>query len=206
MLFTRAMFPLFPLSALAAPTVSERQSHDVYIQGVTFQGSGCPAGSASVQLLVDGRTFTVIYDKLAVSAGRGTTDSDYQKLCDLSIRFSHTPGYQFGIFTASQRGFCNLQSGDTGLVDVNFGYSEEDEEVRRVTTYKGPIHQDYLKTDDFTASTTHWSSCGTPGTLIVTIEITLDAQDPSGSSQLTVDSTDFQFAHAPTTRSHICSG
>ena len=50
----------------------------------------------------------------------------------------------------------------------------------------GPQVQDYLKSDNFTASTTNWSPCGTSGEIIITIEVTLDAQDPKGNSQITV--------------------
>ena len=49
----------------------------------------------------------------------------------------------------------------------------------------GEINNDYLKTDDLAASATHWSPCGTSGEIIVTIEITLDAQEPTGDSVLT---------------------
>ena len=88
----------------------------------------------------------------------------------------------------------------------------------------GPNNNDYLKADNFTSSTTSWSPCGTSGQIIITIEVTLDAQDPGGNSQITVrtemrlafacspdannviqvDSTDFQFAKAPTTQTKKC--
>ena len=51
---------------------------------------------------------------------------------------------------------------------------------------KGPIYNDYLKSDNFTEATTNWSLCGTSGEIIITIEITVDAQDPNGNSQVTV--------------------
>ena len=113
-------------------SLDARQNRDVKIQSVSMSGSGCPSNTASVQLLADQRTFTVIYDKFVASAGQGTTDDDYQKLCELRVRFTHYSGYAFNVLGVTQRGFSKLQRRDTGVVDVNVGYSEEDEEVRLV--------------------------------------------------------------------------
>lgn len=96
--------------------------------------------------------------------------------------------------------------------------------MSRKSSINGPINQDYLKADNFTSTQTNWSPCGTSGEIIITIEITLDAQDPKGNSQITVkddaglpvnrslvtnsaaqlDSTDFTFAKAPTSQTKKC--
>src|SRR3569833_192269 len=50
----------------------------------------------------------------------------------------------------------------------------------------GPLKNDYIKADNYTSTTTNWSPCGTSGENILTLEVTLDAKDPKGSSEITV--------------------
>jgi hypothetical protein len=50
----------------------------------------------------------------------------------------------------------------------------------------GPVSNDYLQSDNFTASTTNWSPCGSSGEVIITIEATIDAKDPKSDSKITV--------------------
>jgi len=124
-----------PLWALPPPEVqtdlrTASSPYDPQIQSVTFSGSGCAPGSESVQLLANGRTFTVIYDSFIASSGPGSTDNDYQKDCEVNIHFTHTPGYQFAVFSSEQRGFAQLQKGDRANIDATFGYSEENLEVK----------------------------------------------------------------------------
>lgn len=126
-----SLFAVMTISTALSPpnSLHTRETRDVKIQSVSMSGSGCPPNTALVQLLADGRTFTVIYDKFLAHAGRGTTDIDYQKLCELRVRFTHLSGYAFNVFNVTQHGFSKLQRRDTGVIDVNFGYSEEDQEV-----------------------------------------------------------------------------
>jgi len=114
----------------AALDIRESRDGSIKIQSVAMSGSACSSRTASVQLLADGRTFTVIYDKFVVHAGKGTTDNDYQKSCELRVKFTHTAGYAFNVFNTAHRGYANMDRGDTALIDANFGYSEESQEVR----------------------------------------------------------------------------
>jgi len=130
----RIFLALGAVASVAASPMSTaleaRQNREIQIQSVKLSGEACSLGkTASVQLLADKRTFTVIYDKFVIRAGPGTTDKDYQKLCELRVKFTHASGYAFNVFNSEQRGFANLKKGDKADIDIVFGYSEEHQEV-----------------------------------------------------------------------------
>jgi len=120
-------------TAAASPTsvtaLEARQSKEIQIQSVGMKGACSLGKTASVQILADKRTFTVIYDKFIARAGPGTKDADYQKLCELRVKFTHASGYAFNVFNSEQRGFTQLKKGDKADIEVLFGYSEANQEV-----------------------------------------------------------------------------
>ena len=117
--------------ATPATALEARQAKEIQIQSVSMKGDICQLGkTASVQIMADKRTFTIIYDKFQVRAGPGTRDSDYQKLCEVRVKFTHASGYAFNVFNNEQRGYANLKKGDKAEIDVIYGYSEENQEVR----------------------------------------------------------------------------
>lgn len=65
----------------------------VKIKGVSVLGSGCPAGTADVQIDATGTLFEVTFSTYEVETGPGTSPVDWRKNCKLTINMEFTPGF-----------------------------------------------------------------------------------------------------------------
>lgn len=93
MKFLAALLPVFGLVA-AVPTNGQNPS-SVKIRGVSLLGSGCPAGSADVQVDATGTLFEATFSKYAVQTGPGTQAVDWRKNCKLTLNMEFSSGYQY---------------------------------------------------------------------------------------------------------------
>jgi hypothetical protein len=85
--------------AAAAPSVLETRQNKqrpskVKVHDVSLLGSGCPAGSAVVQVDATGTIFEATFSKYVVETGPGTKASDARKNCKLTINMEFDSGYQ----------------------------------------------------------------------------------------------------------------
>ena len=76
-----ALAALFAGSAYAqAPDPSQ-----VYIRGINFAGSGCPAGSVSTNVAPDAKAFTLLFDQYIAEGGPGVPASSTRKNCQVLV-------------------------------------------------------------------------------------------------------------------------
>lgn len=87
------MAVVIPRNDLPAPGQPEGPQH-VKVKDVTVLGTGCPKGSASVQIDATGSLFEVTFSAYEVQTGPGTKASDWRKNCKLTINMEFDPGYQ----------------------------------------------------------------------------------------------------------------
>lgn len=89
---------LVPFLGLAAgvPTTSPAPSK-VKINGVSLLGSGCPAGTADVQVDATGTLFEATFSAYEVQTGPGTKATDWRKNCKLTLNMQFDQGYQYVI-------------------------------------------------------------------------------------------------------------
>lgn len=66
----------------------------VRVVGISVLGSGCPKGSADVQVDTTGTLFEVTFSAYEVETGPDTKPTDWRKNCKLTINMEFTPGYQ----------------------------------------------------------------------------------------------------------------
>lgn len=66
----------------------------VTIKGISVLGSGCPAGTADVQIDATGSLFEVTFSEYEVETGPGTFPSDWRKNCKLTINMEFSDGFQ----------------------------------------------------------------------------------------------------------------
>jgi hypothetical protein len=95
MLFTSALF--FGLAAAAPALVNISPAggvQGVKIVSIGATGTGCPGGSARVNVDATGTIFDVAFDRYTVNTGPGLTASDARKNCRVSINLQFPSGYQ----------------------------------------------------------------------------------------------------------------
>lgn len=83
------------LSVAAAAALQNRDApKTVKIRGISLLGTGCPAGSADVQIDATGSLFEATFSKYEVETGPGTYPSDWRKNCKLTINMEFEQGFQ----------------------------------------------------------------------------------------------------------------
>jgi len=192
-------------AAVAAPTLEvptlenrddnlDRPSgHEIEIKGVAYAGSGCPSGTVASQLSTDKTTLTLIYDDFIAQSGKNIPPKDYRKNCQLNVKLRYPQGWQFSVFKADYRGHATLPHGATGTCKATYYFSGDSKQMSSTKTFKGPMDEDYLKTDTFGVSSTVWSPCGAEGMLNINSAIQLSPLDSEKRALLTSESTDLKF-------------
>jgi len=176
-----------PLSAVGP------SGHEVQIIGISFAGSGCPAGSVAGQISGDQTTLTLLYDSFVAQSGSNTKATDKRKNCQLNVKLKYPSGWQFSVFKATYRGFADLARGDTGTCKATYYFSGESRQMESTLTLKGPFSDNYVKEDKFGVESTIWSPCGLEGMLNINSEVRITPLDTKNVALMTVDSTDLKF-------------
>lgn len=80
----------------AAPRASELAVPEkVKIRGVSLLGTGCPPGSADVQVDATGSLFEATFSAYQVETGPNTFASDWRKNCKLTLNMEFSSGFQY---------------------------------------------------------------------------------------------------------------
>lgn len=93
MKFISTLVSLLGLAA-AVPTSGPKPSK-VKINGLSLLGSGCPAGTADVQVDASGTLFEATFSAYEVQTGPGTKAIDWRKNCKLTLNMEFDQGYQY---------------------------------------------------------------------------------------------------------------
>lgn len=67
----------------------------VKIHGISLLGSGCPAGTADVQVDATGTLFEATFSAYEVQTGPGTKAIDWRKNCKLTLNMEFDQGFQY---------------------------------------------------------------------------------------------------------------
>jgi hypothetical protein len=116
------------VDALAAPRKSQSKTgtgdngviysdpSEIYINGnPTYRGTGCPDGSAVVDLTPDRKSFTVMLSKFKAAA---SPDMDRNN-CQLNIDMRVPAGFQYTVFNATYRGYVDIDQGVSATLSVS---------------------------------------------------------------------------------------
>lgn len=94
MLLITLFAPFIGLAA-AIPKPNSPAPSKVKIHGVSLLGSGCPPGSADVQVDATGTLFEATFSEYQVQTGPGTQTIDWRKNCKLTLNMEFDHGYQY---------------------------------------------------------------------------------------------------------------
>ncbi|KJZ75202.1 hypothetical protein HIM_05396 [Hirsutella minnesotensis 3608] len=118
--------PLLGLAAAAPQTgLQTRQSgpQNVKIRGVSLLGTGCPPGSADVQVDATGTLFEATFSAYEVETGPGTFPSDWRRNCKLTLNMEFDSGFQFTIMETDMIGFAEIPAGARGQCINTFSFT-----------------------------------------------------------------------------------
>ena len=160
---------------------------------VSYNGTGCPEGSASVVLSPDQKSLSMIYDQFINEAGAGQAPR-VRKNCNMTLQIDVPSKYQVAVVRLDYRGFNSIPERGATQIESKFHFVGErladprTAQVRRVADFQGPLNE------DFTAVATvqeAWSNCGQMTNLIIQTSMVSDVtRNPQEALFSSLDSID----------------
>jgi len=192
---TATILSALALFATANPLASLEDTgpdpSQVYIQAMTYGGSGCPQGSVGQSISDDRQTFTLIFDNYVASVGQGIAITESRKNCQLNIKMHFPQGWTFSLLSSDYRGYAQLDKGVNGLQKSTYYFAGQTNQVSTQANFPGPQSRDYLVHDVVGVSSLIWAPCGTSAALNINSQVRIDTSaNPNGNGELTTDSQD----------------
>ena len=124
-----------------------------------YGGTGCPQGTASVNLSPDKKSLSLLFDAYYVEAGGSTNKSFGRKSCNLAIPVHVPQGYSVSVLAIDYRGYNNLPSGAKSTFQVEYFFAGGNGPVFK-KDFNGPKNDDYLISNTLGVNAVVWSKCG----------------------------------------------
>lgn len=175
---------------VATPTPAYADSpnpNEVYVQSISYGGTGCPQGTVGSSFSDDRKTFTLIFDSFVASSGPGVPVTQNRKNCQLNINLHLPEGFTFAIHTFDYRGYVQLPAGVTAEQLSTYYFQGETKQATGKTRFNGPVAKDYLSRD--TLANVAWMPCARVVPLNINSQVRLTGAT-NLASQITVDSID----------------
>ncbi|MGK4005854.1 DUF4360 domain-containing protein [Sorangium sp. So ce1036] len=181
------------VAALASASPAAAQAPDrVTIDRITYFGTGCPAGTADVDVIDDRTAFLVTYRRFQAQAGPGVPLTQTSKACTLTIFLNYPAGWTYSVASVVYRG--NVSLGPGTLANLRFRYSFPGHpSVLQDLNLVGPRLGDFETRRALEQQA--WAPCGgsvLPMTIAANGRVNNTAA-PSRTALLTVEQTDGTF-------------
>ncbi|KAI8901552.1 hypothetical protein BC833DRAFT_617477 [Globomyces pollinis-pini] len=189
-MFAASLFLGLPvLSSVLPIQASGPNPNQVYVAGISYGGTGCPANTVSISMAQDQQSFTLIFDQFVATSGAGTTAKEHRKNCQVNIDMRYPQGYSYSVTTVDYRGFVGIPAGLNAIQRTNYYFAGQTEQIDSKSIFTGPFNQNYLIRDTIDVSQKVWSPCGSVVRGNVNAEVRLQG-DVTKTGQITVDSID----------------
>ncbi len=163
-----------------------------FVAGITYGGTGCPAGTVSTAFSTDRKTFTMIFDRFVASSGTGVPVTEQRKNCQVNVNLRYPQGWSYSVVSVDYRGYAQLPAGVTATQKANYYFAGQTQQVASQTVLNGPYDNDYLSSDKIPISALVWSPCGaiSNGNVNAQVRLSGNAGALRNGAQITVDSID----------------
>ena len=144
---------------------------NVTSRNITATGSGCPSSSYSAAISKDALSFTLIFDKFLAFSGAGSTSQDFRKQCKILLDLEYPASSSFSVVGVTYRGYVSVNEGVVGMIQSNLtmndglkvekgrGRKLQDNTVSSGASFKGPLSEDFLQTDNSPSNNLVWTDC-----------------------------------------------
>src|SRR5512134_2701401 len=97
-MFRRSTGPLlFSLAVALGSAAVAHAAGPITVESLTYEGSGCPAGSVALNLSPDRTAFTLLFDAYVVEVGPETPKKERARECTVDAVLSAPPGWSWAI-------------------------------------------------------------------------------------------------------------
>lgn len=193
-ILTAAAMLLASLAVPASPASASPPPPDKMVLDIVgVNGSGCPMGTAGVQVSPDNTAITVTYSNYLAQVGVGAGPLDFRKNCQIAMNVHVPQGFTYAIAKVDYRGFMHLEPGSSGYEAANYYFQGESQNARVQHNFAGPRDGDWATTDVAGIASLSFMPCGEWRNLNVNTELRVYAgwsDTHTKTSMLTMDSTD----------------
>jgi uncharacterized protein DUF4360 len=165
-------------------------SEPITLNVVTVNGSGCPAGIASVRRLADGTGFSVRYSNFVAAAGGSARPTDFRKNCQLNLRIHVPQGFTYAIARVDYAGTANLAAGASALKRANYYFTGSAINNYADRTFTGPLSGRWRDTDTATQAELVYAPCGVDRNININSELRVYKGTSSAAGSIRMTSTD----------------
>jgi hypothetical protein len=183
-----ASLALSPALTQSSSNPTDRITVDVE----TVNGSGCPAGTATVKASSDNTSFTVTYSDYLAQDGAGAKPTDIRKNCQLSLLIHVPQGFTYAIAEADYRGTGRLAAGAKGEQNANYYFMGNSTTATVSHQFVGPFSGSWQTVDKADVASLVFAPCGVSRNLNINTDLRVDAgtSDPATTSYLSMKKTD----------------
>lgn len=157
----------------------------VYVQAITYAGTGCPEGSVASALDAERDQLTIAFDGFVASKGPGVSPTQASKGCQVNLDLHIPQGWQYSIATMEYRGFVQLPKKMKASQQATYYFQGDGDFATADSSFAGPVSRDYLIRDTLPFSTVAWSSCNTSRPLSITTQLDLKGGTEAGQISTT---------------------
>lgn len=162
------------LGAPAPVATSDIPQEKITVNVQTVNGSGCPAGSATVTASSDNTSFAVEYDDYVASVGGGAKPTDFRKNCQISLRINIPQGFTYAVARADYRGHAHLARGVTAQQNAYYYFMGTAPTTETNEEFTGPFNGVWSTTDRADVATLVYAPCGAQVNLNVNTDLRFD--------------------------------
>ncbi|GAA4957448.1 DUF4360 domain-containing protein [Actinoplanes utahensis] len=179
--------------AQAVPEHAPKPDKMMVIDVVSANGSGCPDGSADIQVSPDFTAFTVTYSKYTASVGPDASPLDFRKNCQMALDIKVPSGFTFAIASADYRGYASLRPGSYGQQMASYYFQGHSHTTRSRHDFKGPMEDSWQRNDKVGIASMSFLPCGERRFLNINTELRVNrgtSDTKKHTNFLSMDSTD----------------
>ncbi len=171
----------------SAPLPSGIDLNQIYIKGITVNGTGCRTGNFEQNLSNDKRAFTLTFSEFFAEIGPGLDPGRARRNCNVTLKLNVPAGYQYTVGTFNYRGHMTLDAGVKGELATNYFFSGVPAQGTYSKARVGDFDEDYVFTDAVGFTTNYvpgnWSPCDVERPFSINSTITLSRLDGNSNSQ-----------------------
>ena len=193
----KSILPILVAGLALAPAAAQAQDpnpNEVYVQSISYGGTGCPAGSVGSSFSADRKTFTLIFDQFVASIGPGVPITENRKNCQINVNLHLPQGFSYSVATHDYRGYVQLPSGVQAEQKATYFFQGQSQQANAGSRFSGPVSKDYVVRDTLGLPALVWMPCGRTVPLSINSQVRLTGPSTQ-QAQITTDSVDGKVRH-----------
>ncbi|CAG5174594.1 uncharacterized protein ALTATR162_LOCUS7819 [Alternaria atra] len=144
---------------------SKPNPSEVYVESVSWAGTGCPPGSVDAKVLEAGTLVSLAFSKYVAATGPGESAANARKNCDVRVTLHYPQGWSWTVASTDLRGYAQLPEKCSGKVGATYFFSGQQQQASAMVPFKGPYDDNYNVHTEVGQAALVWAKCGAKGPL-----------------------------------------